>query len=86
MLSETELRLYMMAPADVLAEFEDELSEIVKAGKKVVFDLPDEVEKAGFSKATKARLDSTKLQKLGWKAQYGIEEGIHRTMKMMRES
>ena len=36
MLSETELRLYMMAPADVLSEFEGELSEIVKAGKKVV--------------------------------------------------
>jgi sugar-specific transcriptional regulator TrmB len=36
MLSETELRLYMMATADVLREFEGELSEIVKAGKKVV--------------------------------------------------
>ena len=36
MLAETELRLYMMAPADVLREFEGELSEIVKAGKKVV--------------------------------------------------
>ena len=36
MLAETELRLYMMAPADVLSEFEGELSEIVKAGKKVV--------------------------------------------------
>lgn len=57
-----------------------------EAGTKVVFDLPNEVEKAGFSKATKARLDSTKLQKLGWKAQYGIEEGIRRTMKMMQDS
>ena len=36
MLAETELRLYMMAPADVLGEFEEELAEIVKAGKKVV--------------------------------------------------
>ena len=36
MLKETELRLYMMAPADVLEEFETELTEIVKAGKKVV--------------------------------------------------
>ena len=36
MLAETELRLYMMAPAEVLSEFEVELSEIVKAGKKVV--------------------------------------------------
>ena len=36
MLAETQLRLYMMAPADVLSEFQGELSEIVKAGKKVV--------------------------------------------------
>lgn len=36
MLSETQLRLYMMASADLLREFEGELSEIVKAGKKVV--------------------------------------------------
>ena len=36
MLAETELRLYMMAPAEVLGEFENELTEIVKAGKKVV--------------------------------------------------
>ena len=55
-----------------------------EAGTRVVFDLPDEVEKAGFSKATKARLDSTKLQGLGWKAKYDIREGIRRTMKMMR--
>ena len=55
-----------------------------EAGTKVVFDLPDEVEKAGFSKATKARLDSTKLQGLGWKAKYDINEGIRRTMKMMQ--
>lgn len=55
-----------------------------EARTKVVFDLPDEVEKAGFSKATKARLDSSKLQKLGWKAHYTIEEGIRRTMQMMQ--
>lgn len=36
MLSKTELRLYMMAPADVLSEFEEEFNQIVKAGKKVV--------------------------------------------------
>ena len=36
MLSKTELRLYMMAPPDVLSEFEEEFNQIVKAGKKVV--------------------------------------------------
>ena len=51
---------------------------------EVVFQLPNATEQAGFSKATKARLDSTKLQGLGWKAKYDIREGIRRTMKMMR--
>ena len=36
MLEKTELRLYMMASAEVLGEFENELTQIVKAGKKVV--------------------------------------------------
>ncbi len=53
------------------------------AGTKVVFELPDEQEKAGYSKATKARLDSSKLQALGWKAHYDIKEGIERTIKIL---
>lgn len=51
-----------------------------EAGTKVVFNLPDEVEAAGFSKATKARLDGSKLRALGWRAQYSLREGIIRTL------
>ena len=54
-------------------------------GTKVVFDLPDAVEAAGFSKATKARLDSTKLQGLGWKAQFDIKTALDHTIGIMRE-
>lgn len=52
-------------------------------GKKVIFQLPDQVESAGFSKATKARLDSTKLQKLGWSARYNMKQGIERTLDIL---
>lgn len=55
------------------------------AGKKVVFELPDETEIAGYSKATKARLDGSKLKKLGWKARYDIKQGLERTVKMLIE-
>lgn len=55
------------------------------AGKQVVFELPDEVEAAGYSKATKARLDGSKLQELGWKAKYDIRAGIERTIKILKE-
>lgn len=54
-------------------------------GTKVVFELPDEMESAGYSKATKARLDSVKLQRLGWKAHYGITEGIQRTVQILKD-
>lgn len=54
-------------------------------GKEVVFELPDETEKAGYSKATKARLDGFKLKKLGWTARYDIRQGLERTMKMLIE-
>lgn len=54
------------------------------AGKKVVFEIPDAVESAGYSKATKARLDSSKLNSLGWKANYDIKTGIVRTMEMLK--
>ena len=54
------------------------------AGKKVVFEIPDAVESVGYSKATKARLDSSKLNSLGWKAKYDIKTGIVRTIKMLK--
>ena len=59
---------------------------IAKAsGTKVVFDVPDAVEAAGYSTATKARLDNRKITELGFKARYDIEAGISRTLKIMEE-
>jgi len=54
-------------------------------GKKVVFDIPDAAESAGYSKATKARLDSAKINALGWKAHYNIETGIGRTIDILTQ-
>ena len=55
------------------------------AGKKVVFELPDAVEAAGYSKATKAILDASKLRNLGWKARYSMKEGLERTIDILKE-
>ncbi len=62
------------------------LAEIIAshAGKQVVFELPDEVEQAGYSKATKAALDSSKLQSLGWKAQFGLKAGLEHTISILQ--
>lgn len=53
-------------------------------GKKVVYEIPDAVEAAGYSVATKARLDGEKLQSLGWRPRYNIEEGMKRTITIIR--
>lgn len=53
-------------------------------GKNVVFEIPDAVEAAGYSTATKARLDGQKLQQLGWKPRYDIRSGIRRTVTILK--
>ena len=53
--------------------------------KKVVFEIPDSIEAAGYSKATKARLNGDKLKNLGWMPRYNILEGIGRTITILKE-
>lgn len=55
-------------------------------GRKVVFELPDETERKGYSTATKAILDTTKVQKLGWEPLYTMEQGIRRTIEILKET
>ena len=64
-----------------------DLAQIIAeaAGRKVIFELPDNVEAAGYSTATKARLDGRKLMSLGWKPQHDIRTGILRTMTELKQ-
>ena len=55
------------------------------AGVKVVFELPDEKEKRGYSTATKAMLDASKLEALGWKARVHMPEGLKCTVDAIRK-
>lgn len=67
-----------------LKEIAKKIAEI--AHTKVVFQIPDEVEKVGYSTATKARLDGQKLEKLGWCAKYTIDEGLIHTISILKEN
>ncbi|MBQ9609832.1 MAG: NAD-dependent epimerase/dehydratase family protein [Lachnospiraceae bacterium] len=53
-------------------------------GRKVIFELPDAVESAGYSKATKATLASDKIKKTGWESLFDIETGLHHTIDVLR--
>lgn len=52
-------------------------------GKDVVFEIPSAIEAAGYSRATKARLDGHKLKQLGWSPEYDIKTGLKRTIEIL---
>ncbi|MCL1841218.1 MAG: NAD-dependent epimerase/dehydratase family protein [Propionibacteriaceae bacterium] len=56
------------------------------AGTRVIFDLPDEVERRGFSAATTALLDGTKLAGLGWAPLFDVPTALAHTVAILKES
>lgn len=54
------------------------------AGTKVIFELPDESERRGYSTATKAMLCADKLEQLGWRANVHMEAGLAETVASMK--
>ncbi len=52
------------------------------SGRKVVFEQPEDAEKAGYSKVSRSVLNAQKLEALGWKAVYSLDEGIGQTISI----
>ncbi len=52
-------------------------------GKKVIFDLPDEVEQKGFSIAVNAILDNRQLLAIGWNPHYDMTNAVERTINIL---
>ena len=67
-----------------IREYAETLARL--AGVNVVFDLPSEQERAGFSAVTRAVQKPDKLEALGWKPCVSFEEGLRRTLVIKRES
>ena len=59
-----------------------ELAEIIAniGGGRVVFNLPSDIEKKGFSVIPKAVFDTSKLELLGWKPQYELHAALVETI------
>ena len=73
--SESDITLKNLA--GIIAEY---------AGKNVVFELPDDRETRGYSPATKAIMNPSRLKSLGWSPRYDIKTGIKRTLDIMSTS
>lgn len=66
-----------------------DLAEIIASlvNTKVIYDIPNEMENKGFSKATDARLDYSKISnELAWTPQYPIKDGLSRTLEILKQS
>lgn len=66
------------------------IAEVAKAaagiaGTEVIFDLPDEIEKRGFSAPQNCILDSKKLSMLGWQADYDLNSGLELTINILKD-
>lgn len=73
-IADTHEALQLREIAEILADI---------SNRTVVFDLPSDVEKKGFSKAQIAVLDTKKIQELGWQADYDMENGLKKTIEIM---
>ena len=54
-------------------------------GVKVVFDIPDAQEAAGYSKASRALMDGTKAKELGWEPRFKIADGVAETLSILKD-
>ena len=67
-----------------IADMAHMVAERIAYGKiKVIFDIPKD-NTFGYAEDTKMRLNSDKLQALGWKPEVGLEEAYRRMIEEMR--
>lgn len=53
-------------------------------GKSVVFDLPSETERKGYSAAMQAILTNDRIKSLGFVPQYSMQDAVRRTVEVLR--
>jgi nucleoside-diphosphate-sugar epimerase len=69
------------AASMTIREMAELVSEKISGGRSpVITDIPADAEKLGYAPVSTGRLCVEKLEKLGWKAYYGLEEMYRRMM------
>ena len=57
---------------------------IATVGKNVLFEQANAEEQKGYNKMMNSSLDSTKLEALGWKALFSLQEGTSKTIQILK--
>lgn len=76
---------YNVSNRDAVAsirEYAQTLAEL--AGVSLRFDLPPALEQAGYTKVTRAVLNPARLEGLGFRAKYGLREGLEQTLGCLK--
>lgn len=88
--------LYLLANGETgeayniaVTEFDLHLKDLAQSlaslnQKEVIFDLPDEEERKGFSTASRAILAADKIESLGWKSIFNVNESLENTVELIR--
>lgn len=63
-----------------------EMAETIakKYNKKVIFELPSDIEKRGYNPVTRSVLSGAKLENIGWIPCWNFEDGITETIEIMK--
>ena len=64
-----------------IREYAETLASL--AGVNVVFDLPPEAERAGYSTVSRAVQDPARLEALGWQAKHTLKDGMQRMLSIL---
>ena len=64
-----------------------EIAELIAkyVNKNVIFEIPNDIEKKGFSKPSKARMNNNKIKSIGFIPRFNMDEGIKRTINILKE-
>ncbi len=77
---------YNLANPDSILSVREFAEQIAAAaGTNVRYELPSDAERAGFSQITRATLNADKLNRLGFRARFGLQEGVRRMIEMMKD-
>lgn len=55
-----------------------------KENKKVIFEMPSDIEKSSYNSVTKSILDGSELEKIGWVPIWNFKSGIEETIEIMK--
>lgn len=54
-------------------------------GRDVIFELPSDIERTGYSIAMNAILDNSRIKTIGFKPRYEMEDAINRTIQILKD-